>query len=136
MDFPLRFASSLFSHCQDALGVRSSRPAAFAAAPMGNRSKNPLKAIVAGGLSGAVEAVISYPTEFVKTQLQLFEAKAKLGPIAVARETIKKNGAEHLFLAARRLSAGLSRQRLLSWGRSTVHAPIFRALSHWRRVEL
>lgn len=60
---------------------------------VGGRPKNPYKAIVAGALSGAVEAVISYPTEFVKTQLQLFEDKAKIGPMQCARETVKKDGA-------------------------------------------
>lgn len=59
---------------------------------MGGRPKNPYKAIVAGALSGAVEAVISYPTEFVKTQMQLFEDKAKHGPIQCARDTVRKDG--------------------------------------------
>jgi solute carrier family 25 citrate transporter 1 len=58
----------------------------------GKKSKNPAKAIVAGAISGAVEACISYPTEFVKTQLQLFEDKAKLGPVQCAKQTVQKDG--------------------------------------------
>jgi len=59
----------------------------------GGGKRNWKKAIVAGGIAGAIEACISYPTEFVKTQLQLFEEKAKLGPVQCARETLRKEGA-------------------------------------------
>lgn len=33
----------------------------------------PLKGLIAGGLSGAIESTLSYPTNYVKTQLQLDE---------------------------------------------------------------
>lgn len=33
----------------------------------------PLKGLIAGGLSGAIETTFSYPTNYVKTQLQLDE---------------------------------------------------------------
>ena len=67
-----------------------SPPVAYA--PMGGGGKrHPLKAVVAGGLAGAMEAVISYPTEYVKTQLQLFPGKG-LTPVQCARDTIKANG--------------------------------------------
>lgn len=33
----------------------------------------PLKGLIAGGMSGAVETTFSYPTNYVKTQLQLDE---------------------------------------------------------------
>ncbi len=56
-----------------------------------------MKAVIAGGIAGAMEAVISYPTEYVKTNLQLFEEKAKLGPIQCARETIQKDGVAGLY---------------------------------------
>ena len=39
----------------------------------------------------------SYPTEYVKTQLQLFSEKAKLGPIQCARETIRTDGVLGLY---------------------------------------
>jgi len=40
--------------------------------------KNLLKAVLAGGITGGIEICITYPTEYVKTQLQLHE-KMKLG---------------------------------------------------------
>jgi len=67
-------------------------------APMGGGGgkKHPVKVVVAGGVAGAIEACISYPTEYVKTQLQLFDKKG-MGPIQCARETIKKDGILGLY---------------------------------------
>jgi len=38
-------------------------------APVGGdmAKKNPLKAIIAGGITGGIEICITYPTEYVKT---------------------------------------------------------------------
>jgi solute carrier family 25 (mitochondrial citrate transporter), member 1 len=65
----------------------------------GKNSKNPAKVIVAGAISGGVEACISYPTEYVKTTLQLglqptssSSIGGKMGPIQCARETIRRDG--------------------------------------------
>lgn len=41
-----------------------------AAAPAQNKG---VKGIIAGGITGGIEICITYPTEFVKTQLQLDE---------------------------------------------------------------
>lgn len=41
-----------------------------AAAPSQNKG---VKGIIAGGITGGIEICITYPTEFVKTQLQLDE---------------------------------------------------------------
>ncbi|KAG9485805.1 hypothetical protein GDO78_008734 [Eleutherodactylus coqui] len=48
---------------------------AAAAAPGGGRAKitHPGKAILAGGIAGGIEICITFPTEYVKTQLQLDE---------------------------------------------------------------
>lgn len=43
-----------------------------AAAPSGSGGKG-LKGIVAGGITGGIEICITYPTEYIKTQLQLDE---------------------------------------------------------------
>lgn len=43
-----------------------------AAAPAGSGGKG-LKGIVAGGITGGIEICITYPTEYIKTQLQLDE---------------------------------------------------------------
>lgn len=39
--------------------------------------KKGLKGIVAGGITGGLEIMITYPTEYVKTQLQLDEKGAR-----------------------------------------------------------
>uniref|UniRef100_A0A8C6Q312 Solute carrier family 25 member 1a n=1 Tax=Nothobranchius furzeri TaxID=105023 RepID=A0A8C6Q312_NOTFU len=44
-----------------------------AAAPGGRKITHPGKAILAGGIAGAIEICITFPTEYVKTQLQLDE---------------------------------------------------------------
>lgn len=57
--------------------------------------KHPGKAVLAGGLSGAIEIIITFPTEFVKTQLQLDERSAKpryAGPMDVVRQTVRNKG--------------------------------------------
>jgi len=54
-------------------------------------SKNPQKGLVAGGIAGAIEATIMYPTEMVKTQLQLFPKEFK-GPLNCAVTILKTKG--------------------------------------------
>jgi solute carrier family 25 citrate transporter 1 len=34
---------------------------------------NPLKSIISGGIAGAIETTVTYPTEFVKTYMQLYK---------------------------------------------------------------
>lgn len=48
-----------------------------AAAAAGGDGKKGLKGIIAGGITGGIEICITFPTEYVKTQLQLDE-KGKL----------------------------------------------------------
>lgn len=48
----------------------------FAAMAAGkNQPKNPVKAVMAGGIAGGIEICITFPTEYVKTQLQLAEGR-------------------------------------------------------------
>ncbi|XP_034113401.1 tricarboxylate transport protein, mitochondrial isoform X1 [Drosophila albomicans] len=64
-----------------------------AAAPSGG-SKG-LKGIIAGGITGGIEICITYPTEYVKTQLQLDEkgANKKYNGIAdCVKKTVATNG--------------------------------------------
>lgn len=56
-----------------------------AAAPSGG-SKG-LKGIVAGGITGGIEICITFPTEYVKTQLQLDE-KGEETTFLISRVTI------------------------------------------------
>lgn len=58
------------------------------------------KGIIAGGITGGIEICITYPTEYVKTQLQLDQraAKPKYSGIAdVVRQTVKTNGVSGLY---------------------------------------
>lgn len=77
--------------------VSSAHARAYAPMNTSGKKRHPVKAVIAGGIAGAMEAVISYPTEYVKTNLQLFEDKAKMGPIQCARETIAKDGVRGLY---------------------------------------
>lgn len=74
----------------------------FAAAPQrtGGKPTNPLKAILAGGIAGGIEICITFPTEYVKTQLQLDERAAKpiyKGPIHCVRLTVRDHGVFGLY---------------------------------------
>lgn len=54
-----------------------------------------LKGIVAGGLTGGIEICITFPTEYVKTQLQLDEKGAKKQYTGIAdcvKKTVKGHG--------------------------------------------
>lgn len=61
-------------------------------APHGNSdmNKNPLKAIIAGGITGGIEICITYPTEYVKTQMQLYPEDAKKGLKYIISSTYQK----------------------------------------------
>ncbi|XP_026472117.1 putative tricarboxylate transport protein, mitochondrial isoform X2 [Ctenocephalides felis] len=63
-----------------------------AAAVAGNTG---LKGIIAGGITGGIEICITYPTEYVKTQLQLDEkggAKKYTGIADCVKKTVKGHG--------------------------------------------
>ncbi|XP_056637970.1 putative tricarboxylate transport protein, mitochondrial [Diorhabda sublineata] len=65
-----------------------------AAAPSGSGNVG-LKGVLAGGITGAMEACTTYPTEYVKTQLQLDEKGDKKkydGIIDCVKKTIKNHG--------------------------------------------
>eukprot|EP01120_Amphizonella_sp_Union-15-10_P000564 TRINITY_DN105_c0_g1_i1.p1 TRINITY_DN105_c0_g1~~TRINITY_DN105_c0_g1_i1.p1 ORF type:complete len:326 (-),score=37.06 TRINITY_DN105_c0_g1_i1:104-1081(-) len=47
--------------------------------PTKPKKKHPGKAIIAGGISGGIEICITYPTEYVKTQLQLAARHSSTG---------------------------------------------------------
>jgi len=60
------------------------------------QEKNPVKVIVSSGLAGAIEICITYPTEFLKTQIQLKDAGARTMPEA-AKEVYAKNGIKGFY---------------------------------------
>jgi len=64
-----------------------------AAAPAGGQVG--LKGIVAGGITGGIEICITYPTEYVKTQLQLDEkgaGKKYNGIFDCVKKTVQQRG--------------------------------------------
>ena len=57
-----------------------------------------LKGIVAGGITGGIEICITYPTEYIKTQLQLDEKVGKYKGIGdCAKQTVQQNGIRGLY---------------------------------------
>ncbi|GMR42254.1 hypothetical protein PMAYCL1PPCAC_12449 [Pristionchus mayeri] len=63
-------------------------------------SENTVRGIVIGGITGGIEICITYPTEYVKTQLQLDERSAQpkfKGPIDCAKQTVKSHGVFGLY---------------------------------------
>jgi solute carrier family 25 citrate transporter 1 len=59
-------------------------------APVGGKPKHPGKAIIAGGVSGAIEICCTYPIEFTKTVAQLDSGSG--GTMGVIRNTMKTSG--------------------------------------------
>ncbi|KAJ3746967.1 mitochondrial tricarboxylate transporter [Lentinula raphanica] len=66
--------------------------------------EKPLHSLIAGTTAGAVEAFITYPTEFVKTRSQ-FQGK-KLAPLEIVRETLKTKGVTGLYSGCNALVLG------------------------------
>lgn len=63
-------------------------------------SQKTLKGILAGGITGGIEICITFPTEYVKTQLQLDERSAKPrynGIADVVKQTVRSHGVLGLY---------------------------------------
>lgn len=80
-----------------------SRPLQYivpAPAEGGGSKKTPGKAILAGGISGGIEILITFPTEYVKTQLQLDERSKTprfKGPLNCVAVTVREHGVLGLY---------------------------------------
>lgn len=72
---------------------------AAAAASTGVTGSNKFaKGVIAGGITGGIEICITYPTEYVKTQLQLDEKVGKYkGIFDCAKQTVQTNGVKGLY---------------------------------------
>eukprot|EP01086_Lenisia_limosa_P011048 TRINITY_DN36181_c0_g1_i1.p1 TRINITY_DN36181_c0_g1~~TRINITY_DN36181_c0_g1_i1.p1 ORF type:complete len:292 (+),score=33.47 TRINITY_DN36181_c0_g1_i1:98-973(+) len=68
--------------------------------------RGPLKSILAGGLAGGIEITASYPTEYVKTQLQLMKPGQFRGPVHCVQQTIKNHGFLGMYRGLGMLVAG------------------------------
>lgn len=74
----------------------SAAAAAGGSAPGG--SNKFLKGIIAGGITGGIEICITYPTEYIKTQLQLDEKVKKYNGIwDCGKKTVQQNGIRGLY---------------------------------------
>jgi len=86
-------------------------------------SDGPVRTFVKGTLTGFIEAVICYPTEFVKTQLQL-QSKSNpeyKGILDCGMKTVQKNGPLGLYRGALPLVIGSSGKQAARWtGFTTV----------------
>lgn len=75
------------------------RPTVMAAMG-GGKKKHPIKAVLAGGLAGGLEIMLTFPTEYVKTQLQL-DSEAKVpkykGITHCVSSTVKEHGFRGLY---------------------------------------
>jgi len=86
-------------------------------------SEGAVRTFVKGFFTGFIEAIICYPTEFVKTQLQL-QSKSNpeySGIMDCAKKTVNKNGFMGLYRGAAPLIIGSSGKQAARWtGYQTV----------------
>ncbi|KAF7374978.1 Mitochondrial tricarboxylate transporter [Mycena sanguinolenta] len=71
---------------------------------MAFKKEKPLHSIIAGSTAGAIEAFVTYPTEFVKTRSQFGGKKER--PLTIIRETLKTKGVVGLYSGCTALIAG------------------------------
>jgi solute carrier family 25 citrate transporter 1 len=57
-----------------------------------DKNANPLKSIISGGITGGIEISITYPTEYVKTQMQLYKEFSQKGLAYTVKDTYNKYG--------------------------------------------
>ncbi|XP_035463381.1 tricarboxylate transport protein B, mitochondrial [Scophthalmus maximus] len=109
------------------------RPRCLAAAAPSGRAKptHPGKAVVAGGVAGGIEICVTYPTEYVKTQLQLAE-KANPPKFRGVTDCVKQTVNSH---GVRGLYRGLSSLLYGSIPKAAVRFGMFEFLSNKMRDE-
>merc|ERR1712032_846710 len=93
-----RLLERLFPGPKNSIQIQNRRNvSAAAAAPTGGSNKA-LKGIIAGGITGGIEICITYPTEYIKTQLQLDEKVGKYKGIwDCGKQTVQTNGVRGLY---------------------------------------
>jgi len=82
-----------------------------------NENDGPVCTFVKGGVTGFIEAIVCYPTEFVKTQLQLQSKAAPeyTGIVDCSMKTVKKHGPMGLYRGALPLILGSSGKQAARW---------------------
>lgn len=116
-----------------AFGSPFLRPHCLAAAAPAGKAKltHPGKAILAGGIAGGIEICITFPTEYVKTQLQLDE-KANPPKYRGIGDCVKQTVQSH---GVRGLYRGLSSLLYGSIPKSAVRFGVFEFLSNQAKDE-
>jgi solute carrier family 25 citrate transporter 1 len=87
-----------------------------------------VKTVIKGFLTGGTQAAITYPTEFVKTQLQL---QSKTNPefngiIDCFKKTVSKHGISGVYVGAPVRIVGAGFQQMFRWGAYTNLAGLAR----------
>ncbi|CAE8595519.1 unnamed protein product [Polarella glacialis] len=86
------------------------------------------KTVVKGFLTGGTQASLTYPTEYIKTQLQL-QSKAKPeynGIMDCAKKTVDQHGIKGLYRGAGVRIIGAGFQQMFRWGAYTNLTQMFR----------
>lgn len=93
-----------------------------------DKKETGMKTIVKGFLTGGTQACITYPTEFVKTQLQLqSKANPEFNGIAdCVRKTVRNHGVTGLYRGAGVRIFGAGFQQMFRWGGYTNISYYFR----------
>jgi len=87
-----------------------------------------VKTVIKGFLTGGTQAAITYPTEFIKTQLQL-QSKASPefnGIVDCFKKTVAKHGVGGLYVGAPVRIVGAGFQQMFRWGAYTNLAGLAR----------
>ncbi|KAI5117017.1 hypothetical protein M0805_000001 [Coniferiporia weirii] len=71
---------------------------------MASKKEKPMHSLIAGATAGAIEAFVTYPTEFVKTRSQF--SGRKQTPLEIVRETLKTKGVAGLYSGCMALVVG------------------------------
>ncbi|OCH84535.1 mitochondrial tricarboxylate transporter [Obba rivulosa] len=70
-----------------------------------SKKEKPLHSLIAGSTAGAVEAFVTYPTEFVKTRSQF--SGQRESPLTIVRNTIRTKGILGLYSGWNSVKAGV-----------------------------
>ncbi|KAJ8457386.1 hypothetical protein ONZ45_g18335 [Pleurotus djamor] len=71
---------------------------------MAFKKEKPTHSLIAGATAGAIEAFVTYPTEFVKTRSQF--GGGKESPLTIVRNTLKDKGVTGLYSGCTALVVG------------------------------
>ncbi|KAH0834146.1 mitochondrial carrier domain-containing protein [Lanmaoa asiatica] len=71
---------------------------------MTSKKENPLHSLIAGTTAGAIEAFVTYPTEFVKTRTQF--GGQRESPLSIIRTTVREKGITGLYSGCSALVVG------------------------------